>query len=262
MNFNLCHQERPLCDFLPSFTADKVVVVGAGPSLDYCHHEIKENFDTNALFFLTDIVAANFIRHYPQSRRLIFSVEHRLHGYLKSLKNEEIAFYTGANRANLPTIENRLFRFHFDFDEKKSAYMSSHSTRLVSPGTVAGAALAAALYLAKESQNRVEIDLLGIDFAYPEERVYSRLAYRPVQSSYWNRRESREYEAILARSSRVWLKNGFAIPTSEEFFRAKENFETLLLSIPGSTLEGVQVNDFSPLGLGAGVMKKIPHGMK
>lgn len=255
--------ESSLEEFLPGLKARKVVIAGAGPSLDYCRHEIKENIAADSLFFLTDIIAANFIRLYPKARRIIFTVECRLHAYLKSLQNEEIAFYTGASRANLPVSIKDLYLFHFDFDEKDSGFLSGVSTRLVSPGTVSGAALAAALYLAKKGRRLTEIDLLGVDFSYPEERIYSRMAYRPGEESpYFNRRENREYHSMVARGSRLWLKQGFGIVTSEEFFRAKKNFETLLLSIPGSALDSLLINDFSPLGLSAGVCKKIPHLLK
>ena len=245
------------CDF------SSVVLVGAGPSLDYCTHEIEEALEKGALFFLTDIVARQFVHRYPSSHRVIFSVENRRHDYLQSLYDEDLAFYAEAGRYNLPRCSNRVYLFHFDFDQKNLPQLADVSTCLVSPGTVAGAALSAALYLARLNAKMREIRLLGLDFSYPEERVYARMAASDrFPGNYWRRREVHEWEAAAMRGSRFQVVGGYVIRTSEEFYRSKENFEILLGSIEGSSIEGITIIDYSPLGLSRHVIKKIPASMK
>jgi len=224
------------------------VLIAGGPSLDYWLNEIEALSLQNTLFFLTDVVALKFIQKYPKSRRMIFSLESRIHLYLKGLEAENIAFYYKANKANVDFSKNRIFLFHFDFDPE-----IEYSTRISSPGTVAGAIFYWVISELFKKSGRTKLHLFGLDLAYPDNQMYNRLSRTHYKDSYWNRKEKSEWIMVLKRSAWVIPRGGFLIRTSEEFKSTRENLE-IFIEKWGNKIE---IYDYSPLGIGSNYVKKM-----
>jgi len=227
---------------------ENYVLIAGGPSLDYWLNEIEELSLQNTLFFLTDVVALKFIQKYQKTRRIIFSLESRMHIYLKGLEDENIAFYYKANKGNVDFSRNRIFLFHFDFDPDIES-----STRISSPGTVAGAIFYWVLSEFFKKSERTKLHLFGLDLAYPDNQMYNRLSRSHYKDSYWDRKEKSEWIMVLKRSAWVISRGDFLIRTSQEFKSTKENLEILIEKWGKKT----EIYDYSPLGIGNSYVKKM-----
>ncbi|MES0488787.1 MAG: hypothetical protein ABUK01_02275 [Leptospirales bacterium] len=242
------YQYQPLSVLNNELNSDHVVILGAGPSLNYAQQMIENFCKNKALFLVPDILAKAFIKKYPTSRRIIFTLENRRHPYLQGISNEKIAVYCKANRQNIPKSSNSMYLFHFDFD-KKFDKNSGESTQIVSPGTVTGAAFAWTIKtLYKEYIQNLEfihVHTMGIDLSYPDSQMYGRLAQYPFINDYWKNRETLEWEKILVKTSHVIMKHGYLIRTCEEFLKTGKNLETMLNSVDSR----LKLFDYSPLGI-------------
>lgn len=225
-----------------------VVIVGAGISLDNFFPRMEEILSLNPLFLLADSIASVFIRHFPQVPRVVFSVEQRRHTYLKSLSGEKIFFYCGGERRNLPE-EKRNNKVSY-FSLKGS--LESCPLQFSSPGTVAGIAFAYALHVL-DIESPASIIFAGLDFSYPENRIYSRaISY----SHLFNRlkvRESHEYVAVLSKSAYGIIREEKMLRTSAEFQVARENFRTIIDQLPDS----ISLFDMSSVGITSPRITKI-----
>lgn len=242
---------------LPSCTHKNIVVVGAGPSLDFCMPEIADLASDDTLFLLTDIVSENFIKVFPHSQRLVFTVESRRHNYLSALVNERIAVYSKAqkkNYKNYKEAQNRCYGFHFDMDVLEPD-QHEKSFAMKSPGTVAGAAIYWALAVSALNSGKPRIILFGIDLSYIDNQVYNRLCKFSFTQNYWHNRESREWVAILQRTSEIEFKEGYVIRSSREFSLTKEKLGILLAGFANTRLL-----DYSPMGISAEYVKKTIPG--
>ncbi|MDH4263398.1 MAG: hypothetical protein OEV78_10185 [Spirochaetia bacterium] len=224
-----------------------IVVIGGGPSLDVCIDEITNLIGDDTVFLLTDIVSSNFIKMFPESNRLIFTVEPRRHNYLINLQNELIACYLRAEKKNFSEKNNKCYMFHFDIDELDT----EDSLSIKSPGTVSGAIIYWSLMVSKFNGNKSSIFLFGIDLCYIDNQVYNRLCQFTFKHDYWNNRESREWVAILKRTANIIYFNGFLIRSSFEFSTTKKKLEILLEG------GGNVVYDYSPLGISSNFVKKV-----
>ncbi|MDH4200301.1 MAG: hypothetical protein OEV66_07990 [Spirochaetia bacterium] len=230
-----------------------IIVAGGGPSLDVCEKELEYFCGADSLFILADVVAEKFILKYPETNRLIFTVENRHHRYLSNVRGERIAVYRGARERNMNISVNECFSFHFDFESNVK-----DSMMLKSPGTVMGAALYWALYVAIRHKRRQTVYLLGMDLCYLENQIYNRYCKFNEKRDFFNNRETREWNAMLQRTSTGIMQNNSVIKTSFEFQRARENMETLIQNTPD-----IQIIDFSPVGIsGKFVKKSIPGKIK
>ena len=245
---------------LPLMKNGKYCLIGAGPSLDLCLQEIEECLKNNFVFLISDSVAVSFLKRFPESKRIIFTVENRYHSYLKRLENENIAVYINYNERNIPrNKKNNIFGFQFVFDAPEK---HKNMIRLISAGTVAGAMFSWVLYAAKilKFDNKPELTLLGTDLAYIDGMVYSKFFLsKHHDSSCFLNRETHEYLASLKKSSYAWVKHDQIIKTSEEFYQTKKNLEKIIDTINFP----LNIYDYSPLGINsAKVEKKIPSSLK
>jgi len=228
-------------------------LIGAGPSLDYCATEIQELIRRGAHFFISDSVAAAFLRRWRPARARVFTVELRRHFYLTRINRDSefvILAYSRANPRNLHVSGSRVvsqFRLHGE---------SGDLPALISPGTVLGVMLSCATQVNIDSRNR-EIHLLGADLCYLENQVYSRYIDDHCPAS--NRLISREhwqYEMVLKKSTQHFIRAGLAIRTSFEFMQTRENMRQFV-EVQAATVRYVE---YSPLGLDTtGVEKQVPR---
>ncbi len=223
----------------------RVVLVSGGPSLDYLEENIRGWVDDDYAFVLADVIATLFIKRWNPRNRIIFSVESRRHSYLSMLDSgENIAFYRHAHPGNLPVKAPNVFAFCMDFDP------DCGFTRLRSPGTVTGAAL---FWILDVFQNRMPatdeyiLELAGLDLSFPDTQYFNRYAYPRVAfaTSYLARMETREMGMVLAKADYALLREGFAVKTSMEFRKTKNNMEHLLQSVRNN----IQIYNNTPLGL-------------
>ncbi len=250
MKFNY----RPLAELSAEMCRGPWVIVASGPSLDWCTSEIYELQKQGALFLLADSVARGFIERHSQSRRIIFSVENRPHGYLKPLYKEKLACYVGVNEQNI-SGSNELFRFHLRGEQPPQ-----NSTELISPGTVVGCILAAFFYfyMRLEPLGRPPLYLLGLDLAYPENQLYSRLVKLNRAFDRLSSRELLEYEITLKKGSGLYPAGRHAIKTAAELVTARQNMQTLLDSVNFD----LSIIDYSPLGLQHSLIeKRMPQAL-
>ncbi len=228
-------------------------IIGAGPSLDYCTVEIRDLINRGAHFFISDSVAAAFLRRWRPARASVFTVELRRHFYLTRIHGDgefTILAYAGANATNLHTSRSRIvsqFKLHGEKGELPALY---------SPGTVLGVMLSCATQVNVDSESR-EIHLLGADLCYPENQVYSR--YIDDHCPGTNRLFSREqwqYEMVLKKSAEVYIREGYVIRTSFEFVHSRDNMRQFLEGQPATA----RFVEYSPLGLDtARVEKRVPR---
>jgi hypothetical protein len=229
-----------------------IVVVGGGPSLDFCLQELDHLVKEDSVFLLTDIVSANFIKLYPDSNRLIFTVESKRHNYLLGLLNERIACYYRADKKNYNEKLNQCYAFHFDIDEnEKNRIKTDNSYAMKSPGTVAGAIIYWGLVAANVNQQKSQMILLGVDLSYIDNQVYNRLCKFTFLQNYWTNRENREWTAVLQRTANMEYVNGYVIRTSREFSLTREKLGVLL------SREKFNLYDYSPMGISANFVKKV-----
>jgi len=219
----------------------KVAIIGAGPSLDYCFSELRALAHEGALFLISDSIAVGLIRvlKLEPQQTIIFTVEKRRHGYLlrdHKLKNFQIAAYAQCDQRNLPN--GKILRFTLAH-EKNTDEIILHS-----PGTVAGVMLS---FAKSKMRGARELYLFGCDFSYPENQVYSRLV-----TPHWRCNDHRlfnnithQYLATLRKSSALQIVNGYAIKSTFEFMQSAENWKSLLDQFSPR----VALYDYSPLGI-------------
>ena len=238
----------PLHDLKGELNCSHIVILGAGPSLNYVEPVIEKFCANNALFLIPDVLARSFIKKYPTSNRIIFTLENRRHPYLFGLANEKIAVYYKTNILNLPKASNSIYLFHFDFDNDFNKE-SIESTQVVSPGTVTGAAFAWAIQTIYSEYNQkvesIHVHTMGVDLSYPDCQMYGRLAQYPMLNDYWLNRETSEWERVLKKTTHAILKNGYIIRTCDEFIKTKQNLETMLETVDSR----LKLFDYSPLGI-------------
>lgn len=228
-------------------------LIGAGPSLDYCEHEISDLIIRGAHFFVSDSVAAGFLRRWRPSLASVFTVESRRHFYLVRIDSSiefSLLAYRGANSRNLRVPDSCIVSQFQIQGESGSLPM------LYSPGTVLGVMLSCATELSIGRPDR-EIHIFGADFCYLENQVYCRLIdHHAPQGNRLLTREQWQYDLALKKSSEVWLRGGYAIRTSFEFARTRENLRAYIELQP----EIIRYIEYSPLGLEtARAEKRIPR---
>lgn len=229
------------------------MVVGGGPSLDYCDNDIESLISDKTLFVLTDIVARRFISRYKGIKRIIFTVENRYHTYLRGLEGEEIAIYSGARVENVEK-RNSIYQFCFDFDYKESA---NKAMALVSPGTVFGSAVAWLVFIEQFFPLK-EIIFFGADFSYPADQSHSRFCLSHLGENYFHREELRQYTGLRKRVAWGQMLYGNLVKTSDEFKKSSQNIANLLKT----RKKTVPVIDYSPVGLSPSIVKKtLPSGI-
>ncbi|MBS0619757.1 MAG: hypothetical protein JSR44_16340 [Spirochaetes bacterium] len=236
-----------------------IALIGAGPSLDYCTAEILTLHERGAVFLVADSVAAGFQKLYPQIAIVVFTVELRRHNYLQRLSTRgihpiQVMAYQRAAARNLPRGKNVItMRF-------KLLGEDSDFPALYSPGTVLGVMLSYAVAASgsiEHPQPLAEIHILGADFAYIDNQVYSRsiLPHAPERTRLTTH-ETWQYEMALKKTGGVVMKHGHAIRTAFELMQARENMRAYLTRVPAT----VQIIEYSPLGLDtARVAKRVPQ---
>jgi len=235
-----------------SAQAGLFALIGAGPSLDYCRTEIQHLVSRRAHFFISDSVAAGFLKIWQPVRASIFTVETRRHAYLSRIAREaecSILAYRGANSRNLRFTADRVVS-HF-----RLAGEEGNLPALYSPGTVFGTMLSCAVSLSAENASS-EIHLLGADLFYLDNQVYSRLidSHTP-QGNRLHTRELWQYEIVLKRSTELIARAGFGIRTSLEFLHARQNMRDYIDKISTK----IHLVEYSPLGIDSPrVEKRIP----
>jgi len=124
---------------------------------------------------------------------------------------------------------------------------------MLSPGTVAGAAIFFALSMAMTALTRnTPVILFGIDLFYIDNQVYNRLCKYEIIRDFWTNRESREWVGVLRRTSYIEIINGSMVRTSAEFLVTRTNLQLLI-----QKFNKVVVMDYSPLGISPEYVKKM-----
>lgn len=229
-----------------------IALIGAGPSLDYARGEIERLAAADALFLVSDSVAAAFVKLYPRARAVVFTVEPRRHAYLARLAGNEgnptaVMAYQKAHDRNLRgAAQGRVTRF-------KIAGEPGDLIELYSPGTVLGVMLA---YAVQEISPPGEIHLIGADFSYIDNQVYSRfiLPHAPAThrlATY----ETWQLEMAFKKTGGFITRGGFAIRTGFELMRSRENMREMLERIKAD----LHFVEYSPVGFDCDrVEKRIP----
>lgn len=228
------------------------VLVGAGPSLDYARSEILSLIGQGARFLVSDSVAAAFVKLYPAADVTIFTVELRRHPYLSRIGKNGISplavmAYAKAHARNL-RLPARAVLTRF-----KLAGEPGDMPELYSPGTVLGVMLS---YAVTQMSPPGEILILGADFCYIDQQIYSRfvLPHAPPTNRL-NTHENWQLVATFKKTGGVLMKNGFAIRTAFELMQARENMRALIEKLPAS----VSVAEYSPVGFESPrVAKRVP----
>ncbi|MBV6494021.1 MAG: hypothetical protein LDLANPLL_02047 [Turneriella sp.] len=227
-------------------------IVGAGPSLDLCKNEINSLIKRGAIFLVSDSVSAAFSKYFPLAEIKIFTVEMRRHLYLVRLpnaakKNTKVFAYNSSTRRNLTGINPTNIEYFCLQGE------NGNLPALYSPGTVLGVMLSYAL---QRILPQGEIHLMGADFSYLDQRVYTRfiIPHAPLTSRLFTY-ELWQLEMVFKKTSQVLVKQGIAVRTSFEFLAARENIRRFVERVR----EDVHLVEYSPVGIGLPcVEKRIP----
>ncbi|HRP70508.1 MAG TPA: hypothetical protein PLY93_13350 [Turneriella sp.] len=230
-----------------------IALVGAGPSLDLCLDVMNTLVARGAFFCVADSVAVAFQKKFPQTPFCVFTVETRRHAYLLRLKKNPAApvtlwAYHNANARN-------LIKFHQGYTIQRFKLVGEEGglPTLYSPGTVFGVMLAFAM---ERIAPRGEIHLIGADFSYLDQRIYTRFLepHTPLTTRLFTR-EIWQLEMVFKKTSQVILKHGVVVRTSFEFLNARENIRAFVERLG----EGVRLVEYSPLGVDtAWVEKRAP----
>jgi hypothetical protein len=229
--------------------AHKYAIIGAGPSLDFSEKTIRELARQDAQFLLSDSIAASFLRLFSVKRPLIFTVEGRRHGYLARLpsgQDHQLWAYQRANARNWRSKSECLVsRFKLRGEQ-------GEGVELYSPGTVVGVMLSYAIN--KIGLEAGDIHLIGADFAYPDNQVYSRhiIPHAPITHRLANW-ETWQYFMTLKKAAAFYFKAGYAIRTSFEFLQTQSNISEFVATWP----KRFRLFDYSPLGLQAGMATEV-----
>lgn len=229
-----------------------IALIGAGPSLDYARGEIERLAVADAVFLVSDSVAAAFVKLYPRARVTVFTVELRRHAYLTRINRNEgnptqVMAYQKAHNLNLRgAAAGHVTRF-------KIAGEPGDLPELYSPGTVLGVMLT---YAIQNISPQGEIHLIGADFCYIDNQVYSRfiLPHAPAThrlATY----ETWQLEMAFKKTGGFITRGGFAIRTGFELMQARENMREMLKEIPVD----LHFVEYSPVGFDSDrVEKRIP----
>lgn len=233
-------------------SARLIALIGAGPSLDYARGEIERLAAADAVFLVSDSVAAAFVKLYPRARVTVFTVELRRHAYLLRLASNEgnpphVMAYQKAHDRNLRgAAASHVTRF-------KIAGEPGDLPELYSPGTVLGVMLA---YAVQHVTPPGEIHLIGADFCYIDNQVYSRfiLPHAPAThrlATY----ETWQLEMAFKKTGGFITRSGFAIRTGFELMRSRENMREMLKKIKAD----LHFVEYSPVGFDSDrVEKRVP----
>lgn len=219
--------------------SDLFAVVGAGPSLDYATGEIERLALNGARFLVSDSVAAAFLRRFPKVKATVFTVELRRHLYLARISGIslcEVMAYQKVNPHNLRfTSPRTVTRFKIRGED-------GDCLALYSPGTVLGVMLS---YAVHELGAGGEIHIIGADFSYIDQQVYSRfIAPHAPLADRLHTGENWQLEMAWKKTGGVIMKHGFAVRTSFELMQARENMRDFFTKQPAEIL----CVEYSPIG--------------
>ena len=247
-----------------------IVIIGAGLSLDYCNIEIDHFLAADYLFILTDRIAVNFIRRYPDCKRVIISVEPRSHNFLRPLKREIVWLWEHGNAANLVEEQNTVQLYSLKGVSGDTGFQHIRKypgiplLNLPSSGSVGGiaVALAISMVLTMGKSMSSEIIFLGLDFSYPDLLAYSKMGVHSRVHDRLYTLETQHAEGVFARTSALLSVNGNHIRTSYEFYEARQNLTALLTDTLNRYPGKFQFFDYSMPGiLCEGVDRRVPAAM-
>ncbi len=231
------------------FRSDLFALIGAGPSLNYCDSELEDLCTRGAHFLLSDSAAAAVLSRFKPKAATVFTVELRRHAYLSRIASSavfDVLAYAASHARNLRfTARRKVSRF-------KLLGEAGDAPELYSPGTVLGIMFSYAVTALPGATG--EIHVLGADFAYIDNQVYSR--YLSPHMPWFNRlatQETWQYEMALKKSSAAILRSGHAIRTSYELAQSRQNISAFAAKLPPS----IMLFDYSPLGLDAVAANKV-----
>jgi hypothetical protein len=234
--------------------SDLFALIGAGPSLNYCDAELADLASRGAHFLVSDSAAAAVLRRFTPKAATVFTVELRRHAYLSRIDSSavfDVLAYKASHARNLrfsaPRIVSR-FKLLGEGGEEQELY---------SPGTVLGTMFSFAVTSLPAATG--EIHLLGADFSYIDNQVYSR--YIAPHMPPFHRLASQEkwqFEMALKKSSAAIVLNGHAIRTSFELAESRKNLSAFAAKLPAT----IALFDYSPLGIDAPTVRKaIPASL-
>lgn len=230
-------------------SAQIFALIGAGPSLNYCDSEIDDLIARGAHFLISDSVAAAMLRRYKPAQATVFTVEMRRHGYLRRIDKTadfNVLAYANAHERNLRlTALRSVERF-------KLRGEAGVEPELYSPGTVLGTMLSYAVAALPASGG--EIHILGADFCYIDNQIYSRFIYPhvPPCNRLWTQ-ETWQFEMALKKSAGVLVRNGLAMRTSYELMQSRENMRGYVAALP----DAIRLVEYSPIGFDCARVEKI-----
>lgn len=252
---------------------EQIIVVGSGPSVSYALDEVLQQ--KNTFFLLADSIAHSCITMQHKlvgefhNRQVVFSVENRRHHYLSSIIKTPICFYRNANWANLPKNHQKVYLFGLKSDqaspvksrENRSVFYRKKNEidciKLKSPGTVTGIMIAFILYIAKQHPiwaKRINVKLLGVDFAFIDNQMYPREIYSGLFRPHnrFNTILSEELIRVFEKSAYGWIRDGQMIKSSAELVQTRENIIELMQ-------KNVNIHwaEYSPLGISQPFVEKL-----
>ncbi len=230
-------------------TPNLFVLIGAGPSLNYCDAELAHLSSRGAHFLLSDSVAAAVLRRFKPKAATVFTVELRRHAYLSRIDSSavyDVVAYKASHARNLRFTASRIVsRF-------KLLGEAGEEAELYSPGTVLGTMFSFAVTALPAATG--EIHLFGADFSYIDNQVYSR--YIGPHMPPFHRLASQEkwqLEMAFKKSSAAILRGGHAIRTSYELAESRKNISGFAAKLPAT----ITVFDYSPIGLDTAAVHKV-----
>lgn len=229
--------------------SDLFVLIGAGPSLNYCGAELAELCARGAHFLISDSAAAAVLRQFKPAAATVFTVELRRHLYLSRIDSAAV-FGVQAYKASHP--RNLRFTAPRIVSRFKLMGETGAENELYSPGTVLGTLFSFAVTALPGAKG--EIHLFGADFSYIDNQIYSR--YIGPHMPAFNRlatQENWQYEMVLKKSSAFILRGGHAIRTSYELAKSCKNLSVFSTKLPAS----IAIFDYSPLGIESPAVRKV-----
>ena len=240
-------QFSPFSQLIDRITGKHVIILGAGPTLDFCF-ELIGQYSESALFVVPDILAAPLLERFPGIELVIFSVEQRRHNYLKLCRDQVICIYENANFRNLPrNYENTFHKFGLAGELHSSDYT------LLSPGTVVGVAAGLALALLKQGKIK-NLFMFGFDLAYLDFRMYSRIVPGIMHSRLLTS-EDKELYRVLIKSTVLQAYDDQIIRRPAEFVQSLENINKLVQEVGWE-----RIYSTSPVGPSCRFMNPVKNG--
>lgn len=229
--------------------SDLFVLIGAGPSLNYCDAELAGLASRGAHFLVSDSAAAALLRRFRPRAATVFTVELRRHAYLSRINSSavfDVLAYKATHALNLRFTAARIVsRF-------KLLGEAGEEPELYSPGTVLGTMFSFAVTSLPAATG--EIHLFGADFSYIDNQVYSR--YIEPHMPLFHRLASQEnwqLEMAFKKTSAAIMRSGQAIRTSFELAESRKNLSAFAAKLPST----ISVLDYSPVGIEAAVVHKV-----